>query len=534
MHNSWRDINTLYHIYPRSFQDTNDDGIGDLPGITSRLDYLSLVLGVDAIWLSPFFTSPMRDFGYDVANYRQVDSDYGTLDDFKKLLDEAHRRHMKVMIDFVPCHTSDQHAWFKESRSSRDNPKRDYYTWRDPGPDGGAPNNWLSQSGGTSWTFDETTGQYYLHSFLSAQPDLNWDNPSLRKEMTDTVRWWFEQGVDGMRVDAIWGISKDPNLADDPQNPEFHGEHPSEYGHFIHNKCKYGPNFTNYLKELSDVCHEFENRQMIFEFYPDDKIGDFYDQYHQVAAEVNPDVASTFFMELIRSPWHADMLGNGLDRYINYAAKDALPVFCLGNHDQPRIVSRIGESKARAMALLNLTLPGLSVIYYGDEIGMENGELTPSQVRDTFSPLNTSDTTRDLERTPMQWDHSARTSFSQVTPWLPIHKNHRTINAMTELSDSSSMLSLYRRLVRLRKQYPVLRIGSFTRLFVGSGYVLAFKRELDDQRVYVVVNFADQPQDIQLPEICSYLVSSQTAPRERESREAKPTLRPLEAALYIA
>lgn len=273
---------------------------------------------------------------------------------------------------------------------------------------------------------------------------------------------------------------------------------------------------------------------MIFEFYPDDKIGDFYDQYHQVAAEVNPDVASTFFMELIRSPWHADMLGNGLDRYINYAAKDALPVFCLGNHDQPRIVSRIGESKARAMALLNLTLPGLSVIYYGDEIGMENGELTPSQVRDTFSPLNTSDTTRDLERTPMQWDHSARTSFSQVTPWLPIHKNHRTINAMTELSDSSSMLSLYRRLVRLRKQYPVLRIGSFTRLFVGSGYVLAFKRELDDQRVYVVVNFADQPQDIQLPEICSYLVSSQTAPRERESREAKPTLRPLEAALYIA
>ena len=532
MSKTWRDINTLYHIYPRSFQDTNDDGVGDVPGIISRLDYLSIVLGVDAIWLSPFFTSPMRDFGYDVADYRQVDPDYGTLDDFKKLLHEAHKRNMKVMIDFVPCHTSDQHPWFVESRSSRDNPKREYYTWRDSEPNGEPPNNWLSQSGGTSWTFDETTGQYYLHSFLSSQPDLNWDNPSLRQEMTDTVRWWFEMGVDGMRVDAIWGISKDPELTDDPRNPEFYGDQPSEYGHFIHDKCKYGPNFVTYLRELSDVCHEFSDKQMIFEFYPDDKIGDFYDQYHQVAAEVNPSVASTFFMELIRSPWHADMLSNGLDRYINYATKDALPVFCLGNHDQPRIVNRIGEARARAMAVLNLTLPGLSVIYYGDEIGMENGQLEPHQVRDTFSPLNTSDTTRDLERTPMQWDNAVHAGFSQATPWLPVHANYRTVNAMTELTDPSSMLSLYRRLIRVRKQHSVLREGLFVRQYVGSGYVLAFKRERGDARIYVTVNFADQPQDIQLPEPCTRLVSSHMGLTEQKSQASSVTLEAFEAVAF--
>ena len=532
MSKTWQDTNTLYHIYPRSFQDTNDDGIGDIPGITSRLDYLSTVLGVEAIWLSPFFTSPMRDFGYDVADYRQVSPDYGTLDDFKKLLDEAHRRNIKVMIDFVPCHTSDQHPWFTESRSSRDSPKREYYTWCDAGPNGEAPNNWLSQSGGTSWTFDETTGQYYLHSFLSSQPDLNWDNPELRKEMTSTVRWWFDLGVDGMRVDAIWGISKDSHLADDPINPEFSGDMPSEYGHFIHNKCKYGPNFVSYLRELSDVCHEFIDKQMIFEFYPDDKIGDFYEQYHQVATEVNPDVASTFFMELIRSPWHADMLLDGIDRYVNYAAKDALPVFCLGNHDQPRIVSRIGYEKARAMAVLNLTLPGLSVIYYGDELGIENGTLEPHQVRDTFSPVNTSDTTRDLERTPMQWDATSYAGFSQATPWLPVNSNHKTINAMSELTDPKSMLTLYRRLIRLRKQHALLRAGSFEKISVNSGYVLAFKRELGEDRFYIAINFADQPQTIQLPEACTPLMSSIKDISHQAAQATHTTLDAFEAVVF--
>ncbi len=534
MDTSWRDINTLYHIYPRSFQDSNGDGIGDINGIISRLDYLSQVLNIDAIWLSPFFTSPMRDFGYDVADYKQVDPDYGTLSDFRKLLTEAHRRNIKVMIDFVPCHTSDQHVWFQESKLSTDNPKRDYYTWREPGPDGKEPNNWLSQSGGSSWSYDKTTEQYFLHSFLESQPDLNWDNPLVRKEMMDIVRWWFELGVDGIRVDAIWGISKDPELADDPINPEFNGDQANSYGQFIHSRCKYGPNFEKYLKELSDVCHEFSNRQMIFEFYPDDKLGDFYDQYRQVS-DVNPTVASTFFMELIRSSWHADMIGAGIDKYVNESSKRAIPVFCLGNHDQRRVVSRIGETKARAMALLQMTLPGLAVIYYGEEIGMTDGILKPSQVRDTFSPLNSTDTTRDLERTPMQWDESKYAGFSQTKPWLPVNKNSVNINAVAELSKSKSMLSLYRRLINMRKSYDVFPHGSLERMNTTSGYVLGFIRKLEGHEAYVLINFADQEKTETLPSPSQCLMSSDcSTTSDSRPDETSIRLRPFEAAVYIA
>lgn len=506
MQKTWRDIGTLYHIYPRSFQDSNGDGVGDITGITQRLDYLSETLGVDAIWLSPFSPSPMKDFGYDVADYRGVDPDYGTLDDFKELLNQAHKRNIKVMIDLVPCHTSDQHAWFQESRNSTSNPKRDYYTWRDPGPDGGPPNNWLSVSGGKSWTFDEKTGQYYLHSFLSSQPDLNWDNPAVREEIKNIIRWWFDLGVDGMRVDAIWGISKDPELRDDPVNHEYPGDL-SQYGNFIHDKCRFGPHFTEYLKELADTCEEYDDRQMIFEFYPDDKLGNYADQYQKVA-HANPRAASTFFMELIRSPWHAENIGRQLDEYINHAVKPAIPIFCLGNHDQPRIASRIGDDRARAMSLLSLTLPGISVLYYGDEIGMTNGVLTPEQVRDRFSPLNEHDNTRDLERTPMQWDDSIFAGFSNTEPWLPVHENRTDRNTVTERNNPDSTLNLHRELIKLRKEYPALIGGTFERFYAGSGYVLAFKRELGSQRLYVLVNFAEDRQPISLPEHCAPLLSS--------------------------
>lgn len=507
MQKTWREVGTLYHIYPRSFQDSNNDGIGDLKGITSRLDYLSDVLGVDAIWMSPFFASPMKDFGYDVSNYYAIDPDYGTLDDFRELIDKAHAKGIKVMTDLVPCHTSDQHGWFVESRRSRDDPKRDFYIWRDPGPDGGPPNNWLSQSGGKSWTYDEQTNQYYLHSFLSSQPDLNWDNPQVREEMKNVVRYWYNFGVDGMRVDAIWGISKDPDLADDPKNPGFEGL-ADQFGYYIHNKCKYGPDFTNYLRELANVCEEFDNRQMIFEFYPDDKLGDFYEQYRDVAT-ANPKVASTFFMELYRSEWHAENISQALNSYINYSAKEAIPIFCIGNHDQPRIASRIGEVKARAMNLLSLSLPGISVVYYGDEIGMTNGVLTEDQVQDRFSPLSDHDNTRDLERTPMQWDNSEFARFSEHKPWLPVTDNKRHINVEAQLENGSSTLSLHRRLINLRKEMPVLVNGSFETFFSGSGYVLSFKRELEGQRVYVFMNFADAEQSINIPEDCVLLASSQ-------------------------
>ena len=237
---TWQDVASLYQIYPRSFLDTNNDGIGDLNGITEKLDYLSW-LGADSIWISPFFVSPLTDFGYDIANYRAIDPTFGKMHDFQALLKKAHDLDIKVMIDLVPCHTSDQHPWFQESRYSRDNPKRDYYVWRD-GKDNSEPNNWRSLSGGSSWEFDEHTGQFYLHSFLKTQPDLNWDNPAVRTEIKNIVRFWFDMGVDGMRVDAIWGISKDPDFKDDSPNPDFYGS-PNDYGAFVHDHCKMGPHF---------------------------------------------------------------------------------------------------------------------------------------------------------------------------------------------------------------------------------------------------------------------------------------------------
>lgn len=498
MSKSWREVGSLYQIYPRSFQDTNGDGIGDLNGITARISYLNMI-GVDAIWISPFFTSPMTDFGYDISDYRDVDPDFGTLEDFQRLLHEAHSKGIKVMTDLVPCHTSDQHAWFQESKSSKDNPKRDYYVWRDPAPDGGPPNNWVSQSGGRAWTFDETTGQYYLHSFLSTQPDLNWDNPTVREEIKNVVRFWFDMGVDGMRVDAIWGISKDPEFRDDSMNPHYYGG-PDQYGSYIHDRCKYGPNFSNYLRELASVCEEYDNRQMVFEFYPDDQLGDIFEQYKQVMG-IHPEYASSFFMEHRYMNWHAE---DTRDLIMNYAYKaaetGALPYFVIGNHDQPRVTSRLDSERARALNFLNLLMPGVSVVYYGDEIGMENGILDATQLRDTFSPVNNTTDSRDLERTPMQWDSSQFAGFSHVEPWLPVHKNRHEINVHSQINDGKSMLSMHRTLLKLRQAMPILLHGSIEPVDTGNGFILGFKRELHGLRAYIFINFANADQYINMPE----------------------------------
>lgn len=525
MRKTWWDIGSLYQIYPRSFQDTNSDGIGDLNGITSRLGYLSW-LGVESIWISPFFTSPMTDFGYDVANYRDVDPSYGTLDDFKQLLATAHRLNIKVMIDLVPCHTSDQHPWFIESRSSRDNPKRNYYVWRDPKEDGGAPNNWRSLAAGRSWTLDETTGQYYLHSFLPTQPDLNWDNPAVREEIKNVVRYWYDMGVDGLRVDAIWGISKDSDLADDPINPGYHHDL-EQYGSYIHNKCKYGPNFDKYLGELASVSDEYDDRQIVFEFYPDEQLGDIYDQYERVL-NAHPK-ASAFFMEYRQNHWHAEHIKHSIEQYLSSTNGTALPFFGVGNHDQPRIVSRLGYERARALGFLNLLTPGISLIYYGEEIGMTNGELSDEQIQDTFSPSNTKFDSRDLERTPMQWDDSQSAGFSSAQPWLPVHSNRTAVNVLSQSVDESSLLYMTRCLLRLRSAHPALVHGSYQGIDTGNGYVLAFRRELDGERYYVVVNFADQSQDFSLPESCRVVITSDVTMESNPS-----TIGPYKAILFRA
>ena len=340
------------------------------------------------------------------------------------------------MIDLVPCHTSDQHPWFQEARSSRDNPKRDYYVWRD-GQNGNEPNNWRSLSGGSSWEFDEQTNQFYLHSFLKTQPDLNWDNPAVRDEMKNVVRFWFDMGVDGMRVDAIWGISKDPEFGDDSPNPDFYGD-PEAYGAFIHDHCT-GQKIENYLR----------------------------------------------------------------------AAGSARPFFCVGNHDQPRVRSRLGFERARALQFLNLLCPGVSVIYYGDEIGMTNGELTADDIHDNFSPANSAIDSRDLERTPMQWDDTQFAGFSDVKTWLPVNKNRTFINVTEEKKNSYSILNLHRNLLQLRKDMPIFRDGSLEIIHsTGNGYILGIKRELDNERAYIFINFADAPQSFFIPEDAEIITST--------------------------
>jgi len=383
MSKPWRDVNAMYQIYPRSFQDSNGDGVGDLRGVTQRLDYLSQTLGVEAIWLSPIFMSPKADWGYDVSDYCAIDPEYGTMADFKNLLLEAHKRDIKVMLDLVPNHTSDQHKWFQESRSSRDNPKRDWYVWRDPKPNGDPPNNWVSISGGGSWTLDETTGQYYLHSFTAVQPDLNWDNPEVRVAMQDVLHFWFKRGVDGFRVDAVWPLSKDPSFADEHALPDRLASS-TEFFDIVHDKCKNGPNLRQYLQALTDVVALYPDRFMIFEYYPDPAAGESNAQYYDIQT-VNSAVASSFYFEGMHAPWQAAFYKENLGAYYKDLPKGVQAVMCFGNHDQSRVATRIGHDQARALAVMQMTLPGLPTMYYGEELGMTDVYIEPSDRLDGFS-----------------------------------------------------------------------------------------------------------------------------------------------------
>lgn len=485
----WRDINAVYQIYPRSFKDTNGDGVGDLPGIVQGLQYISTVVGADAIWLSPFYPSPQMDCGYDVSDYCAVDPLFGTMADFDVLLAAAHEKNLKVIIDLVPNHTSDQHAWFQEALSSRDNPKRNWYVWRDQ------PNNWLSVSGGSSWTLDPTTNQYYLHSFMSSQPDLNWENPEVREAIKNVMRFWLAKGVDGFRVDAVWALSKDPMFTDDPQNSSYSGA-ADEFGNYIHSACKNGPRLREYLAEIASVATEYSDKYVLFEFYPDTMLGDENEQL-QMLHEVAPGVAAPFYFEGLHKPWHATGFGKALTAYLGVLPPLARPSFCFSNHDHTRLISRYGEEQARLIAFMQLTLPGMPVVYYGDEIGMEDGVIPPELTKDKFEKTGDSGG-RDPERTPMQWDSSALGAFTTTTPWLPLHANITQRNVVDEIHDIDSWLHMYRRLLEARRE-PLLRNGKFEVVECSSGYVLAYERSLDGVTQYVACNFAGAAQIISLP-----------------------------------
>lgn len=488
---SWAKTNIIYQIYPRSFQDSNGDGVGDIVGIIDRLRYLKGsvgALGVDAIWLSPIYASPMKDCGYDVSDYRSIDPVFGTMDEFKKLLSEAHRRGIRVMMDLVPNHTSDQHEWFKEARRSRDSSKRDYYIWRDGKADGSPPNNWSSLAGGSMWHFDEISGQYYLHSFLQEQPDLNWQNPAVRKEIQDVMRFWFDLGVDGFRVDAVWKLSKDPELRDNPLNDGYGGAW-NDYGATIHTNSKNGPHLAKYLRAMTDVATEYTDKLLIFEYYPDMQphFGTIFEQYRKLY-DVNSAVARPLCMELINKPWNA-VAFREFTAHMQSTLKDGeLPAYCVSNHDQSRIVSRWGVEQARIVAMLLMTLPGIPTVYYGDELGMEDASVSAGFRNDQFDDDSVMGG-RDPERTPMQWDRTDSAGFTTGRPWLPVPKSSLNHNVATEFHDPSSILTLYRRLLALRSSGEVWNHGDFT-LIESVDDIMAFGRHLHNERYIVLLNFS--------------------------------------------
>lgn len=500
----WWQRGVVYQIYPRSFKDSNGDGIGDLAGIIEKLDYLA-TLGIDAIWLSPFYKSPMADFGYDVADYTDVDPIFGDLTTFDRLIAAAHDHNINIIIDFVPNHSSDQHPWFIESRSSRHNPKRNWYTWADAKPGGSPPNNWQSVFGGSAWQWDEKTGQYYLHSFLSEQPDLNWRNPDVRKAMLEAVRFWLERGVDGFRIDVAHFLMKDPDLRDNPPNPNI-ADNPyksfGEYDAFLHVHDKGHPDIHGVLRDFRKLLDEYSIERPRF------SVGEIHifnwQEWATYYGAALDELHMPFNFSLIGAEWKAPIYRAAVAAVEAATPKGAWPNYVLSNHDEHRIVSRIGAEQARVAMLLLLTLRGTPTMYYGDEIGMHDVDIPPEREQDPWGKrVKGLGLGRDPERTPMQWDGSANAGFSPagVETWLPIAEDYTRINVAAEQNDPNSMLTLTRRLIELRRSMPALNIGTHQTLENVPDDCFVYVRQLGDARLLVALNFSGTPQQLTLPDL---------------------------------
>jgi alpha-glucosidase len=486
----WWQTGVIYQVYPRSFQDTDGDGVGDLRGITARLDYL-VGLGVDAVWISPFYPSSMADFGYDVTDYTGVDPLFGTLEDFDALLAAAHAKGLRVILDFVPNHSSDQHPWFVESRSSRECPKRDWYLWHDAAPPGEdwrpaperVPNNWMSHFGGPAWTWDEGTQQFYLHSFLKEQPDLNWRNPEVRAAIYAAMRFWLDRGVDGFRMDVLWLLIKDEFFRDNPPNPVYDGaQHDVKRVLPVHNADQ--SETQEIVAEMRAVLDAYgptmgaanggSSRVLIGEIYlPLPKLVRYYGAVPQLSGANLP-----FNFHLIQTRWAADAIADVIRSYEALLPAGAWPNYVLGNHDQPRLASRIGAQQARAAAMLLLTLRGTPTMYYGDELGMADVAIAPEQVRDPAEKNEPGKGRgRDPERSPMLWVSAPNAGFTRpdATPWLPLEKGWETENAAAQSQRPKSMLVLYRKLLALRRQHDTLHSGAIADV-EAEGSVLRFRR----------------------------------------------------------
>ncbi len=517
----WKEA-VIYQIYPRSFADSNGDGIGDLNGITAHLDYLE-TLGIDVIWLSPVYKSPNDDNGYDISDYRDIMEDFGTMEDFDRLLAEAHRHHIRIVMDLVVNHTSDEHAWFIESRSSRDNPHRDYYIWKEP-KDGKEPNNWGAWFGGSAWELDEHTGMYYLHCFSRKQPDLNWENPKVRDEVFDMMNWWCEKGIDGFRMDVISMISKDPSFPDGPVEDGL-------YGSLAPYVCN-GPHVHEYLQEM--------NRRVLSHYdllTVGEAAGVTIEEAQKYANNDGTELGMVFQFE------HVDLIRGPIGKWSDQKPKlrdfrrvmnkwqyelegKAWNSLFLDNHDQPRVVSRFANDSeqyrvvsAKMIATCLHMLKGTPYVYQGEELGMTNAYFDRLEDYRDIESINAfhqyvdsglvtaedmmrylKEISRDNARTPMQWDDSRNAGFTTGTPWINVNPNYPKINAQAAVADPDSVFHYYQELIRLRHTLPIIVYGKFEGLLEDSETIYAYRRLLNGQVLTVACNFTDQEQACDLCE----------------------------------
>jgi oligo-1,6-glucosidase/alpha-glucosidase len=435
----------------------------------------------------------MADFGYDVADYCGIEPIFGDLDVFDRLLAAVHARGLKLILDFVPNHSSDQHPWFVASRSSRNDPKRDWYIWRDAGPDGGPPNNWISDFGGSAWQWDEATGQYYLHAFLKEQPDLNWRNPDLRAAMMDVLRFWMDRGVDGFRIDVLWHIVKASDLPDNPLNPNWTSEQ-TERDRLIQLHSTDQPEAHAIAAEMRALADQYGGRVLIGEiFLPNDRHARWY------GTQDRPEVHLPFNFQLIENDWNAPTLARMIEEYEASLPPFGWPNWVIGSHDAPRIAARVGEAQARIAAMLLLTLRGTPTLYQGDEIGIGKVDIPPDRIRDPQHIRQpTLDIGRDRSRTPMPWDSSPNAGFTTGDPWLPINPDWPTRNVAAQDGDPASMLALYRLLLAIRRSTPALFIGDYVSA-VADENVLAYERRHEGDRLLIVLNMSSMPRRLILP-----------------------------------
>uniref|UniRef100_A0A7V3RDT8 Alpha-amylase n=1 Tax=Mesoaciditoga lauensis TaxID=1495039 RepID=A0A7V3RDT8_9BACT len=494
----WWKEGTFYQIYPRSFKDSNGDGIGDLKGITEKLDYFEW-LGIDALWICPFFKSPMADFGYDISDYTGVDPLFGTIDDFKELLNEAHERKLKIVIDQVYNHTSDEHPWFVESRSSKNNSKADWYIWREPKADGSLPNNWISLFSGDKeesvWTWDENRRQYYLHLFAKEQPDLNWQNEDLRKAIYDSMKFWLDMGVDGFRFDAASQFYKDidRDVIEGPQVKKSLFE--SVRDQYYWDPFTARPETLLEVEKLRNIMDSYKDKVSVGEISSD--MGLCLYLFFTLPKRFNIAFNIDFLEKLSMNPQKIKELAEPLDELFGTRA---WPSYVTGNHDNRRIVSRMTDGTemdsdeksmvSKLFATLLLTLRGTPFIYYGEEIGMEDTVIPYERVMDPWGKALWPKKGRDPSRTPMQWNYSKYAGFSTVEPWLPVNENKSNINVESEMKDPSSVLNFYRALLKIRRSYRALTIGKIDFLEANED-LLIYKREDSGKPIFVILNFKD-------------------------------------------